>query len=591
MRKSLVLLAFIIFFFPISKSAYAAVEIEGLHYSNGWFDANPGKFTAPSAVVDNDLGTGIKGKNFEITFNDEVDVKFVAFYMYCYQSNGAVGMEFYNASNQVIESYKCDNSFGTSTGSTRESYVMLSLNDKIKKIGFTMGKYSSAVLREFEIFDKVAVEKIKQLKVEQVTFNSARIAYELPNNAIGAKIYLNNVYVATVDKKNSSYDLTNLLSSSTYEVGVTAAYEKIESEIERISFKTEGLPALSNDSVQVSNITKDGAVVTIKTDKTYTSTVYLYDQEKVQKGQSSANGKNTFTLSNLNVDTQYKYFYRLKYKNGELSDYMEFEFKTALPDKEITNLKAIPNDYDVFLQWEMPKYSTLDHAVIYRKNDSAGIVAKAVSLFSSSDNYEPIFETNGTNFKDLTVIPDTQYTYKVTTVDSSNNETEGKMISVKTKKVTVGGGSIAKEENGDYVITWDNPKKGQMQVLIGGKEYKIVPASDQKIVIPGDKMKFDSIGKPDVKLVPIDEDGKPGIPSSPGGKEGGFGSIIGGAPAAGVLNAPNLLKAGVALLGVVGSFILLGLAFKLVPKLIHMIRTAYKGKVSKETQVGRRSET
>lgn len=41
--------------------------------------------------------------------------------------------------------------------------------------------------------------------------------------------------------------------------------------------------------------------------------------------------------------------------------------------------------------------------------------------------------------------------------------------------------------------------------------------------------------------------------------------------------ASDLLTSGVALLGVVGAFVLLGLAFKVVPKLVSLIVGAFRG--------------
>lgn len=41
--------------------------------------------------------------------------------------------------------------------------------------------------------------------------------------------------------------------------------------------------------------------------------------------------------------------------------------------------------------------------------------------------------------------------------------------------------------------------------------------------------------------------------------------------------AADLLQAGVALLGVVGAFVLLGLAFKMVPKLIGLVVGSFTG--------------
>ncbi len=151
------------------------------------------------------------------------------------------------------------------------------------------------------------------------------------------------------------------------------------------------------------------------------------------------------------------------------------------------------------------------------------------------------------------------------------------------------GGGIEKDPNEDYVITWTNPITGKMKVLVGGKQYAIVPASDKKIVIPKDKMVFDLIGNPDVQLVPIDENGNEGIPSKPGGSGvgngGGIGDIVGGGEVGKVVNPENTLKGGVELLKVIGGFILLGLSFLVVPRLIKLIRNSFDTKTTSKRRV------
>nr|WP_011154341.1 hypothetical protein [Lysinibacillus sphaericus]AAP86225.1 LP1G.08 [Lysinibacillus sphaericus] len=246
--------------------------------------------------------------------------------------------------------------------------------------------------------------------------------------------------------------------------------------------------------------------------------------------------------------------------------------------KEVTNLTAIPTAQDVSLKWKMPEYKELEKARIYRQKTDVGLF---VRMFRSASTYEPLFETNGTTFKDLTVKADTEYTYKVTTVDTNDNESEGKTIKIRTKKMSVSGGGTEKDENGDYTITWTSPTTGKIKVLVGGKEYAVVSASDKKIVIPKNKMEFDILGNPDVQLIPIDEDGNEGLPSKPGagegtGNGGGIGDIVGGSDLADLLSPSNLLKAGMGLVALVGSILLIRMAFILAPKLIRLIRNALK---------------
>jgi len=91
-------------------------------------------------------------------------------------------------------------------------------------------------------------------------------------------------------------------------------------------------------------------------------------------------------------------------------------------------------------------------------------------------------------------------------------------------------------------------------------------------------MKFDLIGLPDVQLIPIDEDGNEGVPSKPGGSGtgGGIGDVVGGEAIGKIINPENLLVVVMALLLLIGGFILLALAFELVPKFVKMIRNAFK---------------
>lgn len=565
MKKFLIVFLMLLIVMPTNTLAN---DLEGLHYSNGWFDNNPGKFQAPLEIVDNNIKT-YKTRNFEIVFDDVVDAKFIAFYSACYVSSSSHKIIFYDENNNVVKSYDCkDNKTPIENNLNKESYVLLNLDKEIKKIEFkTSG--SSAEVKEFEVFDQIAIESVKNLKAEEITFDSAIISYELPFRAIAAKVYLNNVFVGKVDKPFASYTLENLKSDTDYVVSVTAVYDKMESQFENLNIRTKSLPELKSSDVTISNITKTSATASIKlSDFTKVQTVYLYDgQKKMKTSAALPKATTVFQLNFLEPETEYTYFYSVTYKNGESSDYIAFNFKTDLADREIINLKATAKYDEVALEWTMPKHS-VEKVVIYRKK-SGELKSFMKSLFADASGFTSLFETNGTSFKDLSVSADTQYTYKLTTVENAN-ETRGKEVTIKTPKIQAIGGGTNPDGNGNYTVSWEKPIVGQMQVWIGGKLYKTVPAADKKIVIPAKDMKFDVIGNLDVKLVPITPDGKEGVPTSPGapGGSGGIGDI----------NVRKLLEVAVALLTIVGGFVLLGLAFRVVPKLIHTIRAAYEAK-------------
>ena len=246
--------------------------------------------------------------------------------------------------------------------------------------------------------------------------------------------------------------------------------------------------------------------------------------------------------------------------------------KITLITQEVTNLKANAKYDQVELNWNLPNANGFKNVVIYRKKNDENLFAR---FFKSEET--PLFETNGTQFKDLTVEADTSYTYRVSSVYEA--ETQGVSVNVRTPKVSASGGDITKDENEDYVITWTKPTTGKIKVMVGGKQYAIVPASDKKIVIPKDKMVFDLIGNPDVQLIPIDEDGNEGIPSKPGGNGtgngGGIGDIVGGGEVGKIVNPENALKGGLGLLGVIGGFVLLALSFLVVPRLVKLIRNSF----------------
>ena len=169
-------------------------------------------------------------------------------------------------------------------------------------------------------------------------------------------------------------------------------------------------------------------------------------------------------------------------------------------------------------------------------------------------------------------MPDTNYTYKITATYVDGFETTGLTKSVKTDKEPVPeiiGGVFEKKANGDYEFTWEEPIIGKVKILIDGKDYKIVNASDKKILIPKSDMVYDFFENPKVSLQPIGEYGAVGQVTNP----------IPLNPASGVsnpLSTKDLIGTGINLLWIVGPFLLLALVFLLVPKLRNLVFRSFR---------------
>lgn len=574
MRKCLVVfvtLIVILNFSFVSVSAVSPEEEFGWDYTNGWFDKNPGKFTAPKEIYDNDLKTWATtgaSKQFHIKFNEPLIEGILGFYVKCSVNYGAYVM--YNGSKMVYSNSACE-----------EKYVAVKIFEPIDKIVFLSNGFGDMAVAEFDLFDTANYPTPKDLKVTNKTFNEINVAWENPKDATGSRIYFDNVLVKTLGKHDTSYKFDGLKANTKYDISVSSTYKDGESVTNDISVVTHEVPELPMDFVNVSEISAISASFNMSVNKlpSIPKWIKIY-KEKADKSPIEmpvyTNSTVAKKIDGLKGETEYTYYVSVDYGNGNVTNMLPVNFKTLEPAKEVIDLSATATSEQVSLTWKMPVYQSLDVARIYRQKQDTGMFAR---MFMAASTYEPIFETNGTSFKDLTVKADTEYNYKVTTVDKSGNETEGKLVTVKTKKMSAGGGGVEKDSDGNYVITWTSPITGKMKVLVGGKQFAIVPASDKKIVIPKDKMVFDLIGNPDVQLIPVDEDGNEGLPSKPGGNGtgngGGIGDIVGGGEVGKVVNPENTLKGGVELLKVIGGFILLGLSFLVVPRLVKLIRNSF----------------
>lgn len=301
---------------------------------------------------------------------------------------------------------------------------------------------------------------------------------------------------------------------------------------------------------------------------------------------------NSYTFKNLTPDTSYTIIASIVNTAGMKSNPVNITARTLEappPDKEVKNLQAKPRHNRVDLSWENPSYEGFHHVRIYRKNNANNRTPFMKFLFGAvvyaDDDFKPIFETNGTYFNDLTVEPEKTYEYKLTTSSIDGLESEGVTIQVTTlpePPPEMGGVEQEEDENGDYVFKWTSPTEGTVKILVGGEEYATVPASDGRITIPKDDMKYTPLGNPDVRLVPISESGKEGSPTYPGTVGGGGSIKIPFTP-------KDVLTSAVQLFGVVGPFLFLILAIYVTR--VYLIPLIRKSASKREVREGRRFRT
>lgn len=544
-----------------------ATTFINLDYNFGFFD-NPTvnyKVSGGSinAAIDNSLKTRLNSSKMGQTITFDTPIQINAHYASGYASD----IRFYNK-NVLVKTV-------TPTNVTPlQTYEPI----EIDRIHFVYEDYDAKYLYELEIFVYEPIEyiSVSNLKVNNIKDSTASVTFTNPDGKHFKHndILLNGVKIAGYNGQSAYYQLNDLTQETEYEVTIRSYYSDGKFVDAIATFKTK------KDMTAPLDVTDLVAVQqgdTVKLTWTKPPDADLSHYKIIRNGlvlQDNVKDEefiDTKPIYNANVN------YRVQSvdKNKNQSTGKVATIKPV--GKEIYNLTAKAKKFDeVELQWQNPERQDFELVTIYRKDPPATqtFAAKIVSLFSGAeDEYKSLFETNGTIFKDLTVQADTSYSYLLKTT-INNKESDGVTVTVKTPKVSVIGGGT-EETSDSYVIKWDKPVTGQMLVRVGGVDYKTVPAADKQIIIPKKDMKYDFMNNIDVQLIPISDDGTVGNPTKPGGGNAGGGGLPGGTGGSTPVTADDTLKLAVQMLGIVGMFILLGLGFRVVPKLVTVIKNAY----------------
>lgn len=295
----------------------------------------------------------------------------------------------------------------------------------------------------------------------------------------------------------------------------------------------------------------------------------------------------TYTFSNLTPSKEYKLTIRAVDNKGYETDGISIIVSTddipLVP--EVQNLKATTKHDRINLSWQNPESEYFHHVRVYRRTEQVFssqtaiqpnafeeiFVGKTVEAEETDPAFDPMFETNGTYWNDLTVEPSTTYGYKLTTENIAGAESEGLIVQATTlaePTPEMEGEEVNTDENGDYKVTWTSPSTGKVKILIGGSEYAVVEAGLMQYVIPAEDMEYDLFGNPQVELVAVSPSGLEGVPTNPPIDGEAPGSISVTMP----ITANDFLKTVMSLIGWIGPFILLALAIRFAPRIIAFLK-------------------
>lgn len=443
---------------------------------------------------------------------------------------------------------------------------------------------------EFDIYDTIdttAPGNISNLTASNITDSGFKVSFVAPSDTDLDKFrfYLNgnlvNTIPGTIPNTQLFYTFTGLTADFIYSLKITSIDKSgNESSGTNLTVKTNYLP----DTTPPSNITNLTATPTFKSvslswtnpPETDFAKVKIYEDGVYKKSVTASEGSTAF-FDNLDPETLYTFKVTSVDNTGNESVGSTIQV-TTLPLPEVKNIKNLDANakYDrVTLSWKLPESEYFHHVNIYRKvvqeesflQSLFSMGSTTVYAADTSDGYKPMFETNGTYWTDLTVDPDTIYNYKLSSENTDGRESEGITTQVTTPeepKPKIEGAKFTTSANGDYVVSWTEPKAGSIKLFVGGEEYKTVPASQGSYTIPKAGLKYTTVGDPDIKIQPITD-------------RGTEGDSIANPKTSLPFSVTDLVESGNGLLWLIGPFLLLALAFLLVPKFRKLLVGKGKG--------------
>jgi hypothetical protein len=428
------------------------------------------------------------------------------------------------------------------------------------------------------------VSSLNQVK----DYKSVSLSWENPaiEEFIGVKVYRDGTLIRTIDESVTAFTDKNLSPSKSYSYQIMSIYSD--------GYETSGLMVnvTTDDIANVSNLQETHNYQSVNltwknpTIEEFIGVKVYRDETLIETLDRSITAYNQ---TGLLPDREYNYKFISIYSTGFESKPTTITVRTdelpVVKDVKEVSVKATHNRVNI--DWKLPTQEGLKHVNIYRKKieEKPGFFESIFSLSGTkvyaADPETKIFETNGTYFNDLTVKPESEYQYTLTTQTDDGRESKGVIVKAVTgeePEPVLKDDGFSVDTDGNYVFKWTEPTTGKVKVLIDGSHYKTVEASTNQIVIPKSDLKFNSFGDPKVSLVPI----------SPNGKEGQATNEPGG-----LINslklpfqASDLLQTIMGIIALVAPFILLTLViyyFKPIKDLIvraaHRIR---KGEVKNE---------
>ncbi|MFC5732171.1 fibronectin type III domain-containing protein [Cytobacillus gottheilii] len=379
-------------------------------------------------------------------------------------------------------------------------------------------------------------------------------------------------------------------------------------ELSGVGTKSNPYKLTTEELVVLSDITDLSLIKTTPTEITLNwknptesnfSHLNIYKNGEITKSNYS---DESFTFTNLNPSETYTLTIKAVDLDGVETDGISMVVSTddvpLVP--EVKDLNVSTTYEKVNLSWKNPESEFFNHVKIYRKVEGQEETASVLEFFqplkvsaAETDDFSPMFETNGSYWNDLTVEPETTYSYKLTTVNDAEVESEGTIIEATTGEEPapeIVGGGYTETDNGDFLYEWTQPTTGKVKILVDGEEYQTVDASLKEFVIPKEDMKYDIWKNPKVTLVPVSDSGKEGSATKPPSNDGSSGTPLSNVEMPFTTN--EFVSSGMMLLAVVAPFVLLMLAFRFVPKVRNLIMSAFgKGQAGKQAETESREST